>query len=371
MLMRFEVSNYQGFKEKMVFDLSQTKSYANKKELIKNKISKHSIIYGRNASGKTALCMAIMDLTNHLLDTEKDNIPSHKYTYLGNESNVAEFTYVFLFDKKILTYRYLKNKNKELIKEQLFLNEVEVIKHDFVNEDENFIKLKSCKNLKTKGLPNRLSVLKYIYNNTIIEEESILNKLFNFIKGMLFFRSIGLINQYIGYKSGAENLDDIILRNNKLIEFQQFLHEMELNYILVPLRLSSGQIVIGAKYENGNVIPLTDISSSGTNILKLFFCWLLEFEKLTFLIIDEFDAYYHFRISEKVFEKIKEFDNLQSIVTTHNITLLDDDIIRPDCAYILDTDGVINLSNRYGKSIRQNNSIEKMYRKEKFVTKEN
>jgi hypothetical protein len=185
---------------------------------------------------------------------------------------------------------------------------------------------------------------------------------------MLCFRSLRESNQYIGYRLGGDSLDNIILRNQKLEDFQKFLFQLGLDYKLVPLKLSSGNIVIGIKFENGNTIAFNDISSSGTKVLMLFYCWLLEFNNLTFLIIDEFDAYYHYDVAKKILELINSFPNLQSMVTTHNVTLLNTDVTRPDCAYILDDNGVINLSNRINKDIRKNHNIEKMYRAGEFDT---
>lgn len=261
---------------------------------------------------------------------------------------------------------YKEQNTRELLFEQLFVDDEEVVRHDFINEEGNFIKLKGAKNLKTNGLPNRLSVLKYIYNNTIVENNSIIYNLFKFVSGMLYFRSLRETNQYIGYKLGGDSLDNIILKNNKLEEFQGFLNDMELDYKLFPLRLSSGNTVIGAKFENGKILPFGDISSSGTRVLMLFYCWLLEFQNLTFLIIDEFDAYYHHEVAKKVLHIINNFDNLQSMVTTHNVTLLNTDVTRPDCAFIIDKNGVINLSDRINKDIRKNHNIEKMYREGEF-----
>ena len=366
MLNKFEVRNYKGFKDTMVWDLSSTRTYSDYKYLIKNKISKNTIVYGKNASGKTSLCAAVMDITYHLLDVEKDPTPAYMYSYIGNNDNTLDFKYVFAFGKTIVTYVYKEQNTRELLFEQLFVNDCEVVRHDFVNENENFINLKGAKNLKTNGLPNRLSVLKYIYNNTIVEENSVIYNLFKFVSGMLYFRSLRETNQYIGYKLGGDSLDNIILKNNKLEEFQNFLNDMELDYKLFPLRLSSGNTVIGAKFENGMILPFGDISSSGTRVLMLFYCWLLEFKNLTFLIIDEFDAYYHHEVAKKVLHIINNFDNLQSMVTTHNVTLLNTDVTRPDCAYIIDKNGVINLCNRIDKDIRKNHNIEKMYREGEF-----
>lgn len=366
MLKRFEVENYKGFKNPIIWDLSQTKEYSKSKNLIKKHISKNSIVYGNNASGKTSFCAAIVDITTHLLDVEKDLTPPHMFTYIGNDSKIARFRYDFLFGKKTVVYEYQKTNLREMIIEQLFIDGKEVVRHDFLDEKDNFIKIDGAEKLRTKGLPKQLSVIKYIYNNTIQDEDSIVSQLITFVSKMLYFRSLREANQYIGYKLGGEKLDDIILRNNKLDDFNHFLSDMGLNYNLVKLSLQSGQSVIGAKFENGNVITLNEISSSGTRTLMLFYCWLLEFSNLSFLIIDEFDAYYHHEVSKKVLELINSFDNLQSVVTTHNVTLLNTDYTRPDCAYIIDRTGVRNLSSRTTRELRKNHNIEKLYREGEF-----
>ena len=121
MLKRFEVENYKGFKEPIIWDLSQTNVYAYSKHLVKNHISKNSIVYGNNASGKTSFCAALVDITTHLLDVEKDLTPPHMLTYIGNDSKVARFRYDFLLGKKTIIYEYLKTNTREMVLERLLL----------------------------------------------------------------------------------------------------------------------------------------------------------------------------------------------------------------------------------------------------------
>lgn len=365
MLKRFEVRNYEGFKDTLIWDLSSTRTYSNYKNLVKNKISKNSIIYGKNGSGKSCLCSAIMDISSHLLDVQRDTTPFYRYSYIGNEDKTIDFKYTFLFDKKEVIYSYKELNTRDLLIEQLFVDGKEIIRHDFNNEENNFIKIKGLEKLKTNGIQKQLSVIKFIYNNTIVDENGIIFKLITFVKGMLYFRSLRESNQYIGYKLGGDTLDNIIIRNNKIYDFESFLHKFGIYYQLTPIKIS-GVEYVGVCFENDNATPLTDICSSGTNMLMLFYCWSLEFSKLTFLIIDEFDAYYHYESSKEILEIINSYENLQSMVTTHNVTLLNTNVTRPDCAYIIDKYGVINLSDRCNKEIRKNHNVEKMYREGEF-----
>ena len=58
MLKRFEVENYRGFSEKLVFDLT-ARDYGFNQNLIFNGVVNKAIIYGKNGIGKSALGFAI------------------------------------------------------------------------------------------------------------------------------------------------------------------------------------------------------------------------------------------------------------------------------------------------------------------------
>lgn len=367
MLKKFQVENYRGFKDTLLWDLSDTRDYGFRKNLVENKIAKKSVVFGKNGSGKSSLCTAVVDITAHLLDAEKDNVPGHLYTYVGNENNFATFTYVFQFGKDEVIYTYCKANLTTLLLEAIAINGKQMLLHNFVDEKDNFIKIPGAENLRTQGLQKQLSVVKYIFNNTIQDEDSVITKIMNFVSGMLYFRSLMDANRYIGYKLGSEKLNEIILNNGRLEDFNTFINDMGLNYTLVPLKLMSGALTIGAKFENDNVVEFESIASSGTKTLMLFYCWFMQFNKLTFLVIDEYDAYYHHELSEKILSIIQSFDNIQSMVTTHNVTLLHTECTRPDCAFIIGNGSVKNLSNLTKRELREAHNIEKLYRSNEFV----
>lgn len=366
MLKKFQVENYRGFKNTLLWDLSDTRDYGFRKNLIDNKIVKKSVVFGRNGSGKSSLCTAVVDITAHLLDAEKDDVSQHLYTYVGNEDKFATFTYVFQFGKDEVVYTYCKANLTTLLFEAIAVNGKEMLVHNFLDEKNNFIKIPGAENLRTQGLQKQLSVVKYIYNNTIQDENSVISKIMKFVSGMLYFRSLRDANKYIGYKLGSEKLNEIILDNGRLEDFNIFINDMGLNYTLVPLKLMSGALTIGAKFENDNVVEFESIASSGTKTLMLFYCWFIEFDKLTFLVIDEFDAYYHHELSKKILSIIQSFDNIQSMVTTHNVTLLHTDCTRPDCAYMIENGSINNLSSLTKRELREAHNIEKLYRANEF-----
>ena len=55
---------------------------------------------------------------------------------------------------------------------------------------------------------------------------------------------------------------------------------------------------------------------------------------------DEFDAFFHFELSEKIIQYIKEkYKDSLVIFTTHNTNLMSNKIMRPDTLFILSTSG--------------------------------
>ena len=70
---------------------------------------------------------------------------------------------------------------------------------------------------------------------------------------------------------------------------------------------------------------------------------------------------------EKILSIIQSFENMQSMVTTHTVTLLHTECTRPDCAFVIENGNINNLSNLTGRELREAHNIEKLYRANEFV----
>lgn len=368
MLKKFEVQNFMGFKNNIVFDLTSNKRYENMQELIEKGTIKKALIFGVNSSGKSNLCSALMDITFHLVDKEKLIIPPNIYLNADNNIPYATFKYHFQFGKKKVVYEYAKKSCMELCYEKLYVDDEQVLEYNYFDYTHNFTKIQGTENLKKIQLQQQLSMIKYIYSNTIQDDKSDIKQLMDFVNGMLYFKSLLDGNRYMGYRLGSDDLASLILNRNKLDDFQTFLKDMGLNYNLVSMRNINGFPVIGAKFKSGKVVEFSQVISSGTKTLWLFYCWLLEFEKLRFLVIDEFDAYYHYDLSFKILKLINKYENLQSVITTHTTFLMRQEITRPDCCFIINNSEKIEPLCKLTKSeIRESNNLEKMYRDGKFI----
>ena len=75
--------------------------------------------------------------------------------------------------------------------------------------------------------------------------------------------------------------------------------------------------------------------------------------------------FYHKELSEFIVRQLKKLD-CQVILTTHNTRLLNNDLMRPDCCFILKNGLLSPLSSLTNKELREAHNIEKMYRAKVF-----
>ena len=85
-------------------------------------------------------------------------------------------------------------------------------------------------------------------------------------------------------------------------------------------------------------------------------------EKAAFVFIDEFDAFYHYELSEAVQRRLKNIHGVQIFTTTHNTDLMSNDILRPDCYFLLRDNNIKAISELTEKELRQAHNLQKMYK---------
>ena len=62
-----------------------------------------------------------------------------------------------------------------------------------------------------------------------------------------------------------------------------------------------------------------------------------------------------------IVETLKEI-GVQFILTTHNTSILSNDLLRPDCYFLMNKKKIKSLSNSTDKELREAHNIEKMYK---------
>lgn len=367
MLKKFSVSNYRQFNSLIEFDLTAGQ-YAYNTNCINNGLVKLSLIYGKNGSGKSNIASAMFDLVSHL--TNNQNFLSRD-NYLNAISSEKYATFKFEFEfldknknKKNVIYEYQKDEKATLVTEKLVIGNEVIVDYRLGLPFQT--SLSGAEHLnKNINTSQNLSAIKYIYSNTSLDKRNINNNIFikfiEFVNHILYFRNVFGGANYTGYKQGEDNIEQDILARDNLKNFENFLNFFELDFQLVKVR-QLNKSIIGIKIGK-KVLPFFDTVSTGTLSLTFFYYWWQTIQKneIPLLFIDEFDCSYHFSLSEKIVEKLKELTNTQVILTTHNTNLLSNDIIRPDCGFIIDGEKINSLNNLTKKELREVHNLEKLY----------
>lgn len=360
MLERFEVTNYKGFKEPLIFDL-KARDYNFNKELVKDGIVNKAIIYGKNGIGKSNLGTAIFDLVLHL--TDKKKLPDRylqNYINLDSNAKYAYFKYSFTFDYNKVVYEYKKSGPYDLLEEKLTINGKMVVFYNYFNKENNYVDVNLVGSLNIELVDNKLSVLKYIYRNLPTNPNSLLYKMMYFADNMLWYRGLSEGNEYCGFTNGSDFLIDGLYKSGKRNEFQKFLADNEIYYDL-DWKNINGVHELMVKFPSGKETPFKTIASTGTNSLLLFFYWSISFNKISFLFIDEFDAFFHFESAQSIISILNMNRSFQTLVTSHNTYLMQNKLTRPDCCFLMTANKIKNLYDSTDKEIREAHNLEKMY----------
>ena len=369
MLTKFTVKNFKNFQSKLEFDFKAS-NYEFNKEATQDGIVKMAIIYGENAAGKSNLGLAMMDIITHLTDNEK-YLNDYRTHYLNLETNDlhAEFCYYFNFKNKEVTYKYSKSAYNQLEYEELKIQDRSIIKYDKAKNIREVF-LKGTEYLNFEKLREDQSLVKLVYMNTAISEDNfnadevIFSEFMNFVKSMLHFTSV-YGNNYQGFTSGGGTINDMIIQSESVDSYKEFLSSLDINYNLFVKQVD-GQDRIYARFDSGKEAEFFNIMSSGTRSISLFYAWYVRFSKESkFVLIDEFDSYFHHKVSKKIIELLKKA-NCQVVLTTHNTANMSNNILRPDSYYVISKGTVKTIAERAGREVREAQNIEKMYRAGSF-----
>jgi len=367
MLIKFSVKGFRGFSDEVTLDLSKVHDYSFNKDLVSSGIVKSGIICGDNGSGKSNLGAAIFDIVRVLTDYEpipETFVDDATFINAKNDDGLARFTYEYRFGSDTIVYSYQKSGMTVQQNELVSVNGKTIMQYD--RSDGVFIF--EGKPLKDVVLQPTLSAVRYLYRNTDIAPNHPIARIIAFTEKMLWFRS--LHNRgYSGYRLGSDNIIDAIVQKDLIEEFEAFLSEKaDLHYRLDSLEdIFSHKTNLFIKYGD-RFVDFIKASSTGTQELLLVFYWgKIAFKDVSFLFIDEFDAFYHFDLSAKIMSFIFRETTGQSFVTSHNTYLLNNDFLRPDCCFkITDNSSIASFADSTPRELRIGHSLEKLYRNGEF-----
>ena len=370
MLKKFTVKNYKNFKDEISLDFSKIAGYQFNKDCLSMGLIGKMLIYGRNATGKTNFGRALLDIERLMYDMSRNG---EKSVLINADSrdDTAKFIYEFKFGNDEVIYKYSRFANAELCDEELSINGNVIFKCDFKNSKFDFqgLSIINAETVNTNRYLNKgemdneyvLPFLRWFINNTAFSDNSVLIKLSKYVRKMDMI-TVGNDLLYSN-RNFLENLKNPVYLHN----FEDFLNLMGIECKLVLKELPDGQVEL--YFDHKKLVPFYSTASSGTLALtNLYQKIVSKAVEYSLVYLDEFDAFYHYEMAEKLISFFKtKYPKCQFIMTSHNTNLMTNKIMRPDCLFILSSRGTLTaLCDATERELREGHNLEKMYIRGEF-----
>lgn len=376
MLKKFSLKNYKNFKKTICIDFENIAGYQFSTDCITEGIIGKMLIYGRNATGKTNLGKALMDINTTMFNSPRymrDGI----FLNADSSEDAAVFSYTFQFDGKELVYRYTRFSNLELKDEELRIDGKTIFKCDFANKEYNFKNLdyvgaetvnkeRYLQSLEMEAteeiIEPILPFFRWLISNAAFTNDSIIIRLSNYIRRMIMITASNTPMLSSFFRRTSESFYESLEESERLQDLEDFFNEMGIECKLVLKKLPDDRRELYFAHEK--LVPFYENASSGT--LALFDLYRRLIPKswdASFLYLDEFDAFYHYEMAENLIRFFKRrYPRCQMIVTSHNTNLMTNRLMRPDCLFILSRAGTLtSLCNATQRELREGHNLEKMY----------
>ncbi|MDE6844625.1 MAG: ATP-binding protein, partial [Lachnospiraceae bacterium] len=336
MLKRFSLRNYKNFKDDISIDFDNIAGYQFSDDCITNGMISKMLIYGRNATGKTNLGRALMDIV-YIVYGGLWRMDKGTFLNADSSEDVAVFSYTFQFDEYEVIYRYTRLANRDLRDEELIIEQKTIYQCDFQHGRYNFDNLQyvgaeivSIERYMQSLLHDeegtgetteyQLPFFRWLISNVALKSDSMLLKLSDYVKRM------NMVTVSQGIMRRPRQINDAFFESfedlSALGEFEEFLNVMGIKCKLALRKLPDGQRELYFAYEK--LVPFFENASSGTlALVELYRRFVVAGRGASLLYLDEFDAFYHYEMAENIIKFFKKnYPKCQIIMTTHNTNLM-------------------------------------------------
>lgn len=361
-LLRFSVSGYRGFCDRIELDLTDKRNYQFGKDCLRGEVLDKIIIVGGNGAGKTNFGYAMTDIVTTVTGFNRDIGQMNEGCFINGccEDRVAEFCYVFVHRGFRIEFTYTKNTPTSIVSERLVVDGVTAFYYSLHEKGRSVFdtRLMGMEWMDYSVLDGRTSIIRTIVKEAGCDADSAVGAIWSFASHALFYRSMWKKDEHIGLMDSDDDVETYIIGNSLVDEFSSFLREAGLE--CGDIGVSGRRLVIRT---GDRSIPFIDAASRGTMIMCRLFCWIKRCRDLDALIFfDDFDDMFHYATARNTIRTIISSNRSQCIFVTHNSGLITNDFLRPDCCFILEDGKLSSLASRTEKDIRKGHNLEKMLR---------
>lgn len=393
MLVSFSLENYKSFKEQQRLSFVSPVKDEHQGHILELEnglcISRFAAIIGGNGVGKTQLISAIDELTKAITD---DDYSKLHHPFILDDSKNKETSYEFIILERNKTYflRYgISVLNNIILKEYLYTRPVKKA----AKEQCIFIRDETGLSFKKDGYKKHEKLLAPILKNT----GSVLTFANSLEAQELSDVKVWAEDQFVITKKTvhAYTLENLEYALNRLLsedndgEFVERVINIYNDFITsLPLYIDSvsfekskdssdNELIFKVSNNDGVITEITannrdDFFSEGTMNVLVYLAgiiWSTESERT--LYIDEIDSSVHYNLAAALINKIinirEKADNMQFVLSTHNIPLLDDCFRRDEVNIVIkDDDKSSRIENIAQFSMRKDAKISAKYFRNEF-----
>lgn len=177
MLIKFAVSNFLSFKDRVEFSMEKTGKSRQHPENVSGNILRGACVYGGNNSGKTNLIKAIDFIVRmfRVGDVTKEYMTN--YTFIPNDNSVSTFEIVFKQNKNV--YKYMLSCDATAVfNEELYVNTKTLFKRKFTETSEvyDYGILKDEPYFSQRKFLKTDTLLHKLYQDNVLNDLDVQNK---------------------------------------------------------------------------------------------------------------------------------------------------------------------------------------------------
>ncbi len=400
MILNLRLKNYRSYKDEVVYTLEASSSKAkefNYFECEDFKVLKTSLMYGPNASGKSNIVRFFFELKNLIIKKPKVDEPIIIYDpfkfEINSSKNPIEIDLEFLIEN--IKFKYIiKIQEDYVFEERLYYypnkREVVLFERNEFNPETTIQKGLLGSQFGKKEISvfkNQLILSKFGDD----EPNEVITEVYRYFNKMFVYNSTSKIHYEVFSNKVSEDLLENKVLKNKLEKLINYADTKIKGLDIVKIGQSESSkndylwkkndfnirgihdLFDGEKLVGKSALPLLE-ESVGTQTLFVLGAKVIEaLENGTVLIIDELDTSLHSFITKMIVmlfqDKKINSKNAQLIFTTHDISLLDKDLIRKDQVWITEKNdkGETDLySLQDFENLREDTSFDKWYLSGKF-----